>query len=146
MDANEIRAEIKRLEKKLNDVEQKKRAAQKDQEDTEAAIRKIQKGIEELETEIQSNLSRIRERISQVMGRTKFKLRYCEHAEQILRGTDMSAAVGAYEEGLRAAKKAYLDLDARIEEYQAGSRELKRQINTLKNQLAALEREEADEP
>ena len=76
MTADEIRQEIIRLERKLDDLNNRKKSAERDQENVEETIAKINAAVEKMENEIKRSLNQIRQSVEQVVGRTKCKQNY----------------------------------------------------------------------
>ncbi len=142
MTEQEIREQIRILERKLDDLSRKKRSAINDRDKAEAAMRKIQEASQKTEAAIQDAITKIQRQLDLIKGKTRFRVRYKAKAEEILTGTDSKSVMSEYVEGISAAKRKYLELDDKADAFQRQIEQTRQMLNDLKQQLYAAIQEE----
>lgn len=146
MTAQEIQQQIQIWERKLDGLKQKDWDARKSREEAEDALNKVKNASQKTEAAVQDAMSKIRQRVAQILGKTKFKTRYEAKTQEILCGSDTKAAMSEYSESISALTRKYLDLDSKIEDYQRNIQEAKQNLDDLRRQLNIVSQEEGDQP
>lgn len=131
----DIKAEIERLQRQLNDCRNKKKDAEDTLEEVEVFIDKTRAKRREIEDGLQETVSTIEKRLARLHPQSRFRERYLENAKAMIYNSKSSNALQNVSDAERKAMNKYYSLDDRISEYQMTIVSLENQISALRQQL-----------
>lgn len=135
MTKDEIRAEIRRLNKLLEGYEKSRKNAEDKQEELFNAIDKISAKSREISDGLEKTMGNIETRLGKVNGNSRFPAMYRAAARAALFNQKSSDAVSSCGSALKAAGEKSAELDKEIEEFSGKISRTENEIASLKAKL-----------
>lgn len=138
MELEKIELRLQQLQRRLEDVYEKRKWAKQEQDSLEDGIGETQRKLNEVQDKIQGIIGTLQSKAEKLSERSRFKETYFTKVSQLLSGEKYSQLFNPMKETERSAAKRFLELDDAVENYNREIRSLEDEITVLRQQINSI--------
>lgn len=138
MELEKIELRLQQLQRRLEDVYEKRKWAKQEQDSLEDGIGETQRKLNEVQEKIQGIIGTLQSKVERLSERSRFKDAYFTRVSQLLSGEKYSQLFNPMKETERSATKRFLELDDAVENYNREIRSLEDEITVLRQQINSI--------
>lgn len=138
MELEKIELRLQQLQRRLEDVYEKRKWAKQEQDSLEDGIGETQRKLNEVQDKIQGIIGTLQSKVEKLSERSRFKETYFTKVSQLLSGEKYSQLFNPMKETERSATKRFLELDDAVENYNREIRSLEDEITVLRQQINSI--------